>query len=161
PQGFAFSTFGALLLCYIPCDVRNADDTSQGVPDWRDCLRHLKNPPVFSSPFCFVMFDGLSATYASQNLWFFVSIVFWKKDGDWFSYYLRRGIAKEFFRSGVPGCHDSIQSFADDCIFREFDKSPEERFRDFRLLPSLPFRDVPGDLRSPYNPADAIANRRN
>src|SRR5262249_26189137 len=159
PQCLALSTLGALLLGDIPRDVRNADHTSQAVANWRDCLRYLKNPPIFSSPPGFIVLYALPTPYTRQDLPFFIGMVLRNKNCDRFTDDLGGGIAKEFFRSVVPSRHNTVQTFADNRIFGGFDERAEERFRSFRLPPSLPFRDVAGDLRSPYDPADAVANR--
>src|SRR5215510_11691393 len=102
PQCFPLSTRGALLLRDIPRDVRNADHASEAVANWRDCLRYLKSPPVFSSPPGFIVLYALPTPYARQDLPFFIGMVLRNKNCDWFTDDLRGGIAKELFCSAVP-----------------------------------------------------------
>src|SRR4030095_6026001 len=161
PQCFALSTLGALLLRDVPRNVRNTNHLSKAVANWRDCLRYLKTPPIFSYPRGFIMLHALSTPYTRQDLWFFVGMGLWNQDCDRFTDDLGGGIAKEHFRTVVPSRHSTIQILADNCIFGRFDKCAEERFRHFRLLPAFPLRDVAGDLRGPYDPADTVANRCN
>src|SRR5215510_13039581 len=122
PQCLALSTLGALLLRDIPRDVRNTDHPSEAVANWRDCLRYLKNPPVFSSPLGFIVLYAFPTPYTRQNLPFFINMVLRKKDCDRFTDDFGGGIAKEFFRSMVPSRHDTVQILADNCIFGRFDK---------------------------------------
>src|SRR5438128_1231309 len=111
---------------------------------------------IFSLPAGLIMLDSFAPAYASEDLSFFIRMIFWNENSDRFTHNLSECVAIQLLRGRIPTRHNTVEIFAENGIVGRVHESAEKRFRGFCFLPALALCDVACNLRRANDPAEPI-----